>query len=132
MTHNSVTAEETTDVSPLTDLPKHHGLLNFFLHTTRGLTILVSSFSVVLILMLGIVIFMCIKCLRRRKDNGTVYSASPNIPTLMFQEVSGGYSSKSHPEYSRASAGMGSRKMAPYKNIITPERTIEFSVPTVS
>lgn len=101
----------------------HHGLIPFLLHSPRGLAVVITSAAVVFSIMLGIYVCLCIKCLRRRKQEPPTMNPTLSTPSSFTPSPN---------QVGDASSKSGKLKIPPHKNVITPDKNITFVVPTVS
>jgi len=117
----STTADDVSSSSVFGQEHHRHGILLFLLHSTRGLAIFISV-SFTLFLMFGMLICLCIKCLRKQKNDNIPATSAFSTPSS-FVPNQFGDSENGHVK-SRV-------RMLPHKNIITPDKSIAFVVPTV-
>ena len=85
--------------------------------SAREVTTIVSTVSVVLLMLIGLCIFLCVRCLRRRESNSYVHQ--------------NGHAASSGPCVSGSKNGEKFR-IVPHKNIFTPHQNFSFVLPTVS
>jgi len=113
---------------------EHHqqsyGIIGFLLHTPRGLAVLLGSGAALIILMFGIFVCLCVKCLRRRKHAPAIVTSTVFSTSSAF--VPQPYPTSSSDPSDTNGKSVKSGRMRPHKNIITPDRNIAFVVPTVS